>query len=155
MKKFNNNFVKPFQEQLNTLLEYYQVGRYVDAEKISVSITKEFPEDQFAWKVLAAVLIKTGKISESLVAGQKSVKLEPQDSEAHNNLGVILQKMGRLDEAEASYRKAIELKQEYVEFNIFLFKFYSFSITCFSLIQSSHFLKYDTQIIMSFTILWF
>ena len=115
MKKPIINFSKPSQQQLNNLLKYYQTGRYVDAEKLSVSITQEFPEHQFAWKVLAAVLNKTGRISESLIACKKSVQLEPQNSEAHYNLGVMLQKLERLDEAEISYRQAITLKPDYAE----------------------------------------
>jgi len=115
MKKLNVNFSKPSQQQLNTLLEYYQTGRHVDAEKLSLSITQEFPEHQFAWKVLGAVLKQTGKISESLAASQKSAQLEPQDSEAHYNLGVTLKELGRLNEAEASYMKAIALKPDYAE----------------------------------------
>ena len=115
MKKFNINFSKPSQQQLNSLLKYYQTGRYVDAERLSLSITEEFPEHQFAWKVLAAVLNKTGRISESLIACKKSVQLEPQNSEAHYNLGVMLQKLKRLDEDEISYRQTIALKPDYAE----------------------------------------
>ena len=107
------NFLEPPQEQLNSLLECYQTGRYVDAEKLSVSITEEFPKHPFAWKVLAGVLKQMGKINESLVAGQKSVQLDPQDAGAHNNLGVLLQQaQGRLKEAEESCRQAITLKPD-------------------------------------------
>ena len=115
MKKIDVNFKKPPQEQLNSLLEHYQAGRYIDAEKLSLSITQEFPEYQFGWKVLAAVLKQMGKINESLIVCQKSVQLDPQDAEAHSNLGVILKELGRLDEAEASCRKAITLKPHYAE----------------------------------------
>ena len=108
-----NNFSKPPQEKLNNLLKYYQTGRYVDAEKLSLSITEEFPKHPFAWKVLALVLKQNEKINESLIAIQKSVQLEPRDSNAHYNLGIILQELGRLDEAETSYRKTIELKPDY------------------------------------------
>ena len=107
------NFKKPSMQQLNDLLEYYQAGRYADAEKLSLSITQEFPKYQFAWKVLASVLKKTGRISESLVPSQKSVQLDPLDSEAHNNLANTLQKLGRLNEAEASIRQAIALKPDF------------------------------------------
>jgi len=117
MKKINVNFSKPSQQQLNSLKKYYQTGRYVDAKKILVSITQEFPEYQFAWKVLALVLKQTGRIHKSLIASQKSVQLEPQDSEAHNNLGIILKELGRLNEAEVSYRKAITLKPDFAEAN--------------------------------------
>ena len=115
MNKSNINFAKPSQQQLNSLLEYYQTGQYSDAEKLAISITKQFPEHQFAWKVLGAVLKQTGKISESLVASQKSLQLNPQDAEAHNNLGNILVKLKKLEEAEKSYKKAIELKLDYAE----------------------------------------
>ena len=115
MKKPIVNFLKPSEQQLNSLLKYYQTGRYVDAEKLSLSITQEFPEHQFAWKVLGAALKQTGRINESLAASQKSVQLEPQDSEAHNNLGNTLKEFGRLKEAEASYRQAIALKPNFVQ----------------------------------------
>jgi protein O-GlcNAc transferase len=115
MKKIDTNFSKPSQQQLNSLLKYYQAGRYSDVEKLSISITKEFPEHPFAWKVLAVVLNQNGKISEALVACQKSTQLEPGDSGAHNNLGNTLKLLGRLVEAEASYRQAIALKPDYAD----------------------------------------
>ena len=115
MKKIDINFKKPSQQQLISLLELYQNGKYPDAEKLSLSITQEFPEHPFAWKVLGVVLKQMGKINESLVASQKSVQLEPRDSEAHNNLGITLKELDRLNEAEASYRKAIALKPDLTE----------------------------------------
>ena len=105
----------PPQELLNSLLDFYQNGRFNDAEKLAVSITNEFPKHQFGWKALGAVLKKTGKLAASLSAMQQSVKLVPQDAEAHSNLGVTLQELGRLDEAIASYKRAIALKPDYVE----------------------------------------
>ena len=115
MKKPIVNFLEPSQQQLNDLLEYYQAGRYEDAEKLSLSITQEFPKHQFTWKVLGATLKQMGKINESLIPSQKSVQLNPQDNEAQNNLGNILRELGRLDEAEISYRQAITLKPDFTE----------------------------------------
>jgi len=115
MKKIDVNFLEPSKQQLNDLLEYYQAGQYEDAEKLSLSITQEFPKHQFAWKALGATLKQIGKINESLVASQKSVQLNPQDAEAHNNLGVLLKELGRLEEAEGSCRKAITLKPDLAE----------------------------------------
>jgi tetratricopeptide (TPR) repeat protein len=111
----NVNSVNPPQERLISLLECYQTGQYGDAEKLAVSITNEFPKNQFGWKVLGAVLKQTGRIIESLTAMQKSVQLAPQDAEAHSNLGITLKELGRLDEAEASYNEAIALKPDYAE----------------------------------------
>ena len=84
--KVNN----PSQQQLSSLLEYYQNRRFDDAEKLAVSITNEFPKHQFGWKVLGAVLAATGRNSEAVDANQTAVALAPQDAEAHSNLGVTL-----------------------------------------------------------------
>ena len=92
----------PSQKQISNLLRHYQTGQYDDAEKLALSLTQEFPEHPFGWKVLGVVLKQTGRISESFSAMQKSVHLEPQDAQAHSNLGVTLKELGRLDEAEAS-----------------------------------------------------
>ena len=115
MKKISNNLLEPSQQQLNDLLKYYQTGRYDDAEKLSLSITQEFPKHIFAWKVLGAVLKQTGRINESLIITQKTVQLDPQDAKAHNNLGIIMKELGRLEDAEASYKQAIKLKPKLAE----------------------------------------
>ena len=106
---------EPSQEQLRLLLEHYQNGRLAAAEKLTLSITQDFPEHQLAWKVLGAVLKQTGRASESLVASQKSVQIAPEDPEAHNNLGSTFRELGRLTEAEASYGKALVLNPDYAE----------------------------------------
>ena len=105
----------PSQSQLNGLLKYYQAGQYVDAETLAASITEEFPEHPFSWKVLGAVLAQTGRPTEALSANIKTVQLSSQDAAAHSNLGITFQELGRLDEAEASYRQAIVLEPELAE----------------------------------------
>ena len=117
MKKKPVELLEPSQKQLNDLLKYYQTKQYDNAEKLAKSITEEFPKHPFSWKVLAAALKQNGKISESLVAGQKSVQLDPQDAEAYYNLGIVMQELGRLDEAEAIYKKAITLKPDHKTHN--------------------------------------
>ena len=116
MKKIHNDFLEPSKQQLISLVEHYQAGRYIDAEKLSLSITQEFPKHRFAWKVLAAVLKQRGRINESLIVSQKSVQLDPQDAGAHYNLGITLQELGRLEEAEASYRQSITLKPDLAKY---------------------------------------
>ena len=106
---------KPSQEQFSKLIKYYQNRQFVDAEKLAISITKKFPNHQFAWKVLGVLLIQVGRLSESLISTQKSVELNPMDSEAHYNLGVILKSLDRSNEAEKSYRQAITLKPDFTE----------------------------------------
>jgi len=111
----NVDSASPSQQQLNSLLGHYQNGRFSNAEKLAVHITQDFPEHPFAWKVLGALFKQTGRLSESLIANQKSVQLSPKDAEAQSNLGVTLQELGRLDEAEASYKQAIALKPDFAK----------------------------------------
>jgi len=103
----------PSQQQLNSLLKYYQNGQFNDAEKLAESITSKFPKHQFAWKVLGAVFGATGRKFDALDAIQTAVELSPQDATAQNNLGITYQELGKLDEAEASYKQAIALKPDF------------------------------------------
>ena len=113
MKKIHNNFLEPPEQKLSSLIGHYQAGRYVEAEKLALSINKEFPKNKVAWKVLAAVLKQNGRINEALIICQKSVQLDPKDAEAHKNLGIILYEQSRLNEAEESFRKAIILQPNF------------------------------------------
>ena len=105
----------PPQDLLNSLLGHYQNGRLSDAEKLAVRITQDFPEHQFAWKVLGALLGALGRKSEAVDANQTAVALSPQDAEAHYNSGVTFKELGRLDEAEANLRQAITVKPDYAD----------------------------------------
>ncbi len=111
----NSNDLNPSQSQLDNLLEYYQKGRHDEAEKLALTMTQNFPNHQFGWKVLGALLKNSGKISESLIAKEKVVELSPMDSEAHYNLGNSLKELNRLDEAKSSFKRAIALKPDFTE----------------------------------------
>jgi len=114
-KKQNLKAISPSEAEIKSLLEHYRNGRYSDAEKLAVSTAERFPKHQFSWKVLGAVLGKTGRQSEAISANQTAIALSPQDADVHNNLGIMLQELGRLEEAEASYRQVIALKPDYIE----------------------------------------
>ena len=105
----------PPRELSDSLLLHYQSRRFSDAEKLALEITRNFPKDQLAWKVLGGVFGATGRMSEAAVANQAAVALLPQDAEARYNLGITLKELGRLDEAEASYQQAIALKPDFAE----------------------------------------
>ena len=89
----------PDQAKLNNLLKYYQERQFANAEKLALSITKEYPDHQFAWKVLGAISEKLGRKEESLIANKKAADLKPNDHEAYNNLGNSYRKLGLLEDA--------------------------------------------------------
>ena len=107
------NLVKPSKEKLNELLKLYQDKKYEAAEQLSKSILQKFPQYQFIWKLHSAILLKKGKLEDSLTASLKSIELRPEDSEAHFNHGYILKELGKLEDAKLSYKKAIELNSNY------------------------------------------
>ena len=105
----------PPQDQLRYLLKYFQASHYDKAEQLAKNITQLFPAHQFAWKILGAVLLQTGRTAESLVPMQKAVQTEPKNAEAHSNLGVTLLRLGKIEDAEGSFKKAVALKPNYAE----------------------------------------
>jgi tetratricopeptide (TPR) repeat protein len=105
----------PSRNQIETLLKYYQSKNYIKTEKFALLLTKNFPNHNFAWKILSIVLKKTGKISESLTAYKKVVEITPHDALAHYNLGNTYRETAKFSQAEESYKKAISLKPDFPE----------------------------------------
>ena len=114
-KKQNLKASNPSQQQVNCLIGHFQRGRFTEAEELAKHIAQEFPQYQFVWKVLGAVLSAIGRKSEAVDANQTAVALCPRDAAAHSNLGNALKEVGRLDEARASCMRAIALKPNYAE----------------------------------------
>ncbi len=109
------NIQNKVRKQLSSLLELFNNGNLEDAEQIAKSITKNFPEHPFAWKVLSIIYKETSRNLEALNICQNVVALSPQDAEAHYNLGVIFKELGNLEDAEACYMRAISLKTDFAE----------------------------------------
>ena len=102
------------QDQINTLLKYFSDKKLNDAENFGLKLSKEFPEDPFIWKALGVILKENDKISESITANKKSLKLNPNDAEVHNNLGFVYQEEKDFDEAKQWYDEAIRLQPNYI-----------------------------------------
>jgi tetratricopeptide (TPR) repeat protein len=109
----NTNTSSPPQVDLDNLLKAFQKQNITVAEKLALTLTQEFPQHPFGWKVLGEIFKVTGRLSDSLEANQESVLLAPDEAEAHNNLGVALQNLDRHVEAESVFRKSIALLPSY------------------------------------------
>jgi Flp pilus assembly protein TadD/2-polyprenyl-3-methyl-5-hydroxy-6-metoxy-1,4-benzoquinol methylase len=105
----------PSQIELNTLLEYYQKGQQELGQNLATTLTQQYPNHPFGWKVLGAFFKQTGKLQDAVIANQKALEISPNDAEAHSNLGVTLQELGRLEEALTSFNKAIAIKPDYAK----------------------------------------
>lgn len=80
------NTQTPSDSDLTVLLEHYQNARYDDAYSLATSITEQYPNHPFAWKVLGAVLMTAGDIQGALFANETVSRLAPQDAIALYNL---------------------------------------------------------------------
>lgn len=108
-----NNNSKPNQNLLNNLLSFYQKKDYVNAENLALSITQKFPSHKYAWKILAAVLEQTNRISEALKANQNALKIDPNDPEIYLSLGNNFHRQEKLEDAELNFKKAVSLNPSY------------------------------------------
>ena len=79
----SNNNSKPSQHSLNNLLSFFQNKDYVNAENLALSITQKYPTHKYAWKILAAVLEQTNRISDALKANQNALVIDPDDPEIY------------------------------------------------------------------------
>ncbi len=100
---------------INEMISLFNSGQWGLLETKARDTVKRYPGHPFGWKVLGAILIKTGRLPEAIHPLLRSTNLSPQDAEAHSNLGNALKELGRLDEAEASYRLALALRPDFVE----------------------------------------
>jgi len=106
---------RPSQSDINLLLDHHLKGQYVLAENLAKELIKQYPNHQFSWKVLGAVLIKTGKLQDALLANERALKLSLNDAEVYNHLGITLKELGKLNEAGASYKNAIAINPDLAE----------------------------------------
>lgn len=108
-----NNNSKPNQNLLNNLLSCYQKKDYVNAENLALSITQKYPNHKYAWKILAAILEQTNRISDAIKVNQNALKLDPNDPEIYLSLGNNFHRQEKLEDAELNFKKAVNLNPSY------------------------------------------
>ena len=102
----------PSAVEQQMLVTLYAQERLKEAEQVAHSLTQQYPNHPFGWKLLGAILWQADRTAEALAPMQKAVALMPTDWEAINNLGSTLDALGHLDHSEACFRRAIELKPD-------------------------------------------
>ncbi len=109
----NDEVAHPTRRDLDKLIELYRSEKWDDVETLASSLTRQYPRDHFAWKILGGLYGQSGRYEQALIAFRNSLQVEPQDAETHSNLAVMLQELGRLEQAIDSYEQAIRLKPEF------------------------------------------
>ncbi len=79
------------------------LGKTDEAIAILRDAIYKIPEQPILWNALATVLAECGRVEESLVFYEESVRLNPDFGRFHHNMGYAYQHLGRLSEALAAY----------------------------------------------------
>jgi tetratricopeptide (TPR) repeat protein len=111
----NISSVSPARGQLITLLDHYNSGRDDEAETLALSLSQQFPEHQFSYRVLGAILGKKGLYAEAKVALNRALAIGPREASIYNDLAVMFNKLGRFQEAELNFKKALDLEPDLVD----------------------------------------
>lgn len=99
--------------KIDELLRLYQSKDFDKAEKIAISLSKENPNNSFAWKVLGLIYLTKNKLALSVEANKKALKIFSNDPEIYNNMGNTLLKLLRYDQAKFYYQNAINIKSDF------------------------------------------
>jgi len=103
------------KQEIEALVQLFNQGCYAEVESRARQMTKRFPQHEFGWRMLGAVLNMQGHDADALEAMEEAVLLSPGNSETHHSIGVILDGFGRLTEAELSYRQALQIQPDFAE----------------------------------------
>ena len=96
--------------------EYYEAGRFSEAQKCFVHAIKLNPENSAALNGLATVLcdLNNGEWTEEAIdALVKSLKCDPNNHKVWNNIGDYYYLRGEFDESIKYFEKAVELNPKY------------------------------------------
>lgn len=84
-------------------------GRYQDAERVLLRLTREHPELSGPYANLGIVYYRLGKLPEAVESLNKAIELNPDRAAYHNQLGIVYRQSGQLDKARESYARALEV----------------------------------------------
>ena len=121
-KKINASIINSFipREDIKVFSDNFNNGNYKKAESSATLITKKFPENSFAWKLLASVYQKTGDLIGMLNTYKKIINIEPEDLETLHNYAKILSKLKKYNDAEEVFKRILLIDPD---FNIDYFIF--------------------------------
>ena len=100
---------------LKRLLNFYENDLFDDAEVLANLILEQYPDNQFALKVLSAILKKTQRFEDALLINKKSIGANPKDPEAYYNIANTFKSLNRYTEAINNYKKAIAINPRYAD----------------------------------------
>lgn len=100
---------------INLSATLIKLKRFTEAENLALTVIQHDQFSSLAWLNLGLARYEKGKLKESLIAYDESIKINNLDAEAWVNKGITLDDLMHYEEAIASFDKAIEIRPEFAE----------------------------------------
>ncbi len=97
------------RDALQIAIESFNAGKLLEAERLAIAISLEYPSSFEANNLLAGCLLTNAKLERAAETYKTVLQLDPSYEIGHFNLAVCLQDLDRLNEALESYSSAIAL----------------------------------------------
>ena len=108
-------YLNPTQEQLQTIFNLYELGKFNDVLiKVDVTI-KLFPNSDILYNIRGATNAALGRINIANSNYSHAIKLNPDNAGAHNNMANNLKAQGKLEAAIRSYKEAVRIFPRYAQ----------------------------------------
>jgi tetratricopeptide (TPR) repeat protein len=101
------------QRDFANALSAIKLGRYQDAERLLLALTRGHPELSGPYANLGIVYFRLGKLPEAVESLNKAIELNPDRAAYHNQLGIVYRQSGQLDKSRESYVRAIQVDPLY------------------------------------------
>lgn len=101
------------QRDFSDALGAIKLGRYKDAGRTLLTLTREHPELSGPYANLGIVYYRQGKFPEAVESLKKAIEINPDRAAYYNQLGIVYRQSGQLDKARESYIRALEIDPLY------------------------------------------
>ena len=104
---------QPSKEILNKILFEFNKNNLDKAEKMSLLLLEEHPNNIFSLKLLAIIYGKQGRNDKALEYNKKAISIDPKNPDGYNNLGISYKNLNLIQEAINAFKQAINLNPSY------------------------------------------
>ena len=101
------------QRDFANALNAIKLGRYQDAERVLLALTREHPELSGPYANLGIVYYRLNKLPEAVESLKKAIEVNPDRAAYFNQLGIVYRQSGQLDKARESYARALQIDPLY------------------------------------------
>ena len=115
LNALNDVSIDPSQDQLNTLINLYQQGKFQQALESAKQLVSYFPNSLDLYNIQGAAYAGLEQLEAAIDSYKKALKIKPDFVEAYNNMGNALKDKGDLEAAIDSYFQALWINPDYAE----------------------------------------